>query len=69
MRVWLFVGLLTLVGCAIVPPHNREHLADPTMAASPDPIESQNIRKLHTAREAAGGGFGSASGGGCACSN
>ncbi|MEM9072197.1 MAG: DUF4266 domain-containing protein [Myxococcota bacterium] len=56
-------------GCAVVPAYQREHLADPTMAVSSDPLEQQSIRKLHTAREAAGGGGGVSAGGGCACSN
>ena len=39
------------------------------MAASVDPMEDKAQRKLHTAREAAGGGEGASAGGGCACGN
>ncbi len=71
-RHWVGFGLLLSAliagsGCAVVPAYQRGYLADPTMER--DPLEDRSIRKLHTAREAAGGGGGSASGGGCACSN
>ena len=68
--VWGWVLLTSLVGgCAVVPAYRREHLADPTMAATVDPLEARSNTKFHTAREAAGGGGGTSAGGGCACSN
>lgn len=70
VRVWggLLLALSGL-GCAVVPAYQREHLADPTMAATVDPLEARSNNKFHTAREAAGGGGGTSAGGGCACSN
>ncbi len=56
-------------GCVVVPAYQREHLADPTMQATVDPLEEQSLRKLHTSREGASGGDSRAAGGGCGCSN
>lgn len=66
--VALFVVIL-VGGCVVVPAYRREHLTDPTMAAQVDPLEDRSLREVHTAREVAGGGDGSAAGGGCACGN
>jgi hypothetical protein len=55
--------------CRVVAPHQREHLAHPTMKAEPDPLEAKRRRKLHTAREGSAGGDGEPAGGGCGCSN
>ena len=59
----------SLTGCAVVPAHRREHLADPTMQATVDPVEDRSLREMHTAREGASGGDDRTAGGGCACSN
>ena len=70
MLALLAVLAFTLAsGCVVVPAYRREHLTDPTMAAQVDPLEDRSLREVHTAREAAGGGDGSAAGGGCACGN
>ena len=67
MRLALAALLAFASACAVVPPHARGHLADPSM--DQDALEQRSVNKLHTAREAAGGGGGASSGGGCACSN
>lgn len=61
--------LVSLAGCRVVAPHQREHLAHPTMKAQPDPLEARRRGKLHTAREGSAGGDGKPAGGGCGCSN
>lgn len=63
----LLVLTLALGGCAIVRPHEREHLTDPTM--QDDALEEASTSKLHRSREGAGGGEGAPAGGGCSCSN
>ncbi len=68
-RTVLVLTLATLGGCVVVQPYQREHLADPTMQRTDDPLAAQAERKLHVSREGAGGGDGSAAGGGCACGN
>lgn len=60
---------LVVASCAVVPKNRRQHLADPTMAASPDPLEDRAERKMHMSREGANGGDGQPAGGGCACTN
>ncbi len=58
-----------LGGCVVVPAYDRGTLADPTMAATVDPLEARSLGKLHRSREAAAGGDGTSAGGGCACGN
>ena len=59
--------LLATNGCVIVPRYAREHVTDPAMDPSSDALGSRELRKLHWAREGAGGGDGAPAGGGCAC--
>ena len=63
------LGSLLIASCAVVPQARRQHLSDPTMAATDDPLEEQSERKLHDSREGASGGDGQPAGGGCGCSN
>jgi Domain of unknown function (DUF4266) len=49
-----------------VKPYEREHLADPIMAADPDPVSSSYMRHVYEAREGARGATGGV-GGGCGC--
>ena len=49
-----------------VKPYERDHLADPIMAFSRDPVADAYIHHVFEAREGARGGLGSA-GGGCGC--
>ena len=69
LRAALCLLLASASGCVVVAAHEREYLADPTMAAQPDPLEARSRRKVHASREGAGGGGGTRSGGGCACGN
>jgi hypothetical protein len=67
--VWLLAAMVLGGGCKVVSPHQREHLAHPSMKAEPDTLEARRRKKLHTAREGAAGGDGKPAGGGCGCSN
>jgi hypothetical protein len=58
-----------LGGCVIVPRVRQGHLNDPAMQPGGAPLAERARRKLHTAREGAGGGDGEPAGGGCGCSN
>jgi len=59
-----------LAGCSAiepwVKPYEREHLADPIMALSPNPVSSTYIEHVYESREGARGATG-AVGGGCGC--
>ncbi len=63
-------SLLLLTACGSiepwVKPYEREHLADPIMAADRDPVSSSYLHHVYEAREGARGAVGS-SGGGCGC--
>jgi hypothetical protein len=65
----LLVILAALGACRVVPKNRQGHLNDPTMKASESDLEDRARRKVHTAREGAGGGDGEPAGGGCACGN
>lgn len=68
----LFAAGIALGAAACTPiqpwvkPYEREHLADPIMAFSRDPVSSAYLDHVFEAREAARGASGSA-GGGCGC--
>jgi hypothetical protein len=49
-----------------VQPYERDHLADPIMSASPNPVSTRYINHVYESREGARGGTG-ATGGGCGC--
>jgi hypothetical protein len=72
MRVLPWIALLTLsllAGCATEPwvkPYEREHLADPLMSLSRDPLSDKHRQHVFDTREAARGA-GTAQGGGCGC--
>ena len=62
-------GSVFLGACSTQPwvkPHEREYLADPLMAMSPDPLADSYRTHVYEVREAARGG-GTAHGGGCGC--
>jgi hypothetical protein len=72
-RLWLLalsVGATLLGGCASfqpwVKPYEREHLADPIMSLSPNPISSAYMDHAFEVREGARGATGGV-GGGCGC--
>lgn len=58
--------VVSAAGCAIVPQNRRQHLADPTMQLTEDPLGAKAKHKLHTTREGASGGNGEPAG---ACGN
>ena len=62
-------GLL-LAGCGPiqpwVKPYEREHLADPIMSLTPNPVSSSYMEHVFESREGARGATG-AIGGGCGC--
>jgi len=64
------VALAILAGCAAptpwVKPYEREHLADPIMSFSRDPISSTYLEHVLETREGSRGATG-AVGGGCGC--
>lgn len=66
----LLLPVLLLTGCSNiepwVKPYEREHLADPIMAADRDPVSSSYLHHVFESREGARGAAGSA-GGGCGC--
>jgi hypothetical protein len=65
----MFLFLCSLAGCAIEPwvkPYEREHLADPIMSTSRDPIADRHRQHVFDTREAARGAVVS-EGGGCGC--
>jgi hypothetical protein len=69
--LWLTAAAtLLLSGCASiepwVKPYEREHLADPIMSFSPNPVSSSYIDHVYESREGARGATG-AVGGGCGC--
>jgi hypothetical protein len=69
-RLLLSIALAaSLSACLVVPKSRQRYLNDPTMKASESPLEDRARRKIHTAREGAGGGDGEPAGGGCACGN
>ena len=65
----LIAGVL-LSGCGSiepwVKPYEREHLADPIMSFSPNPVSSSYLDHVYESREGAKGATG-AVGGGCGC--
>ena len=62
--------LLALAGCAApqpwVKPYEREHFADPIMAANRDPVATSYLEHVFESREGARGATGTV-GGGCGC--
>jgi hypothetical protein len=68
----LFAAVIAAATCACTPiqpwvkPFEREHLADPIMALSRDPVSASYLEHVFEAREAARGASGTA-GGGCGC--
>lgn len=76
-RIWAFAcalmvgaGAAALTACSPiepwVKPYEREHLADPIMSFSPNPVSSVYLDHVFESREGARGATGSV-GGGCGC--
>jgi type IV pilus biogenesis protein CpaD/CtpE len=68
--VLLLAATLLLSGCASlepwVKPYEREHLADPIMSLSPNPVSATYLDHVYESREGSKGATG-AVGGGCGC--
>jgi hypothetical protein len=66
----LAASALLLGGCGSiepwVKPYEREHLADPIMSFTPNPVSSSYLDHVFESREGAKGATGSV-GGGCGC--
>ena len=72
VALWLLAaaGSVTLSACSpITPwvkPYEREHLADPIMSLTPNPVSSTYLDHVYESREGARGATGGV-GGGCGC--
>jgi hypothetical protein len=66
----LLAAVLLLSGCTSlepwVKPYEREHLADPIMSLSPNPVSATYLDHVYESREGSKGATG-AVGGGCGC--
>lgn len=62
----ILIIFLTLSGCAVVQPWERERLSDPNMMFDDDPIQKGVKEHYINIREGSEGGTGSQSGG-CGC--
>ena len=66
----LLAGAAALTGCSSVQPwvkpYEREHLADPIMSFTPNPVSAVYLEHVFEAREGARGATGIV-GGGCGC--
>jgi hypothetical protein len=72
MAYWLLAlaGSVALSACSPiepwVKPYEREHLADPIMSLTPNPVSSTYLEHVYESREGARGATGGV-GGGCGC--
>ena len=70
LAVLLVSGSLWLSACSPiepwVKPYEREHLADPIMSLTPNPVSSTYLDHVYETREGARGATGGV-GGGCGC--
>lgn len=66
MRFLLFLKVLALCSCAVVPKDQRGHLATKVMQPDRDPLGGAMADHMYFSREAAQGGNG-VGGGGCGC--
>jgi hypothetical protein len=66
----LLITAVMLVGCGSiepwVKPYEREHLADPIMIITPNPVSATYLDHVFESREGAKGATGGV-GGGCGC--
>jgi hypothetical protein len=72
MALWLLAlaGSVALSACSPiepwVKPYEREHLADPIMSFTPNPVSNTYLEHVYESREGARGATGGV-GGGCGC--
>lgn len=64
--LWLVPALIMLQSCAVVKEYEMVNLNDPDMNLS-DLKCDRNLLTMHSYREAASGGNGGKTGGGCGC--
>lgn len=64
--LWLVPALILLQSCAVVKEYEMVNLNDPDMNLS-DLKCDRNLLTMHSYREAASGGNGGKTGGGCGC--
>ena len=64
--LWLVPALIVLQSCAVVKEYEMVNLNDPDMNLS-DLKCDRNLLTMHSYREAASGGNGGKTGGGCGC--
>jgi len=64
--LWLALALFALQSCAVVKEYEMVNLNDPDMNLS-DLKCDRNLLTMHSYREAASGGNGGKTGGGCGC--
>jgi hypothetical protein len=64
--IFLVLIFMTISGCAVVQPWERERLADPNMMFDENPIQKGIKEHYINIREGSEGGTGS-QGGGCGC--
>ncbi|MBZ0274004.1 DUF4266 domain-containing protein [bacterium] len=63
---FVILAVLSVHGCALVQPYEREWLADPLMQFDYDDLDAAYLAKMLETREGSAGGQGGASGG-CGC--
>ncbi len=66
MRILIILLIVTLSGCAMVQPHERETLSKPIMQFDSDKDEAAAREHFLNSLEGSSGGFG-VGGGGCGC--
>jgi len=69
LLLFLISSVLINTACSIKPwvkPYERDHLADPIMSFSRDPVSASYLHHVYQAREGARGAEGG-QGGGCGC--
>lgn len=66
-KLYIFLAVMvSLQSCAVVKEYEKVNLNDPDMVLS-DKLSDRNISTFHSYREAASGGNGGKTGGGCGC--
>jgi hypothetical protein len=66
-KLYVFLAaMVSLQSCAVVKEYEKVNLNDPDMVLS-DKLSDRNISTFHSYREAASGGNGGKTGGGCGC--
>ena len=67
LAILLFMGCLTMTGCANLAPWERGNLAKSHMAINPDPLQTNMRAHNYGSRESGASVNSSGGGGGCGC--